>query len=162
MSDRIGIMRAGRIEQVGTPRELYTAPTSEFVATFLGNANFLDGVVVEVAGESACVALGDGVRVALPGSYPPGQALRLMVRPEHLALATAPGPLDDGATRVAAQVQEAVYLGAGVQYRVGALGRTFVVHASGPRTQFAERERVWLQWRREDLRVIASPKPEER
>jgi spermidine/putrescine ABC transporter ATP-binding subunit len=156
MSDRIGIMRAGRLEQTGTPRELYHAPASAFVATFLGNANFVEGVVIERRATTVVVALPGGPTVSVPGSYPGGAALTLMVRPEHLAVTAEPPAPCDGATSVAAEVQEAVYLGAAVQYRLGALGRTFVAHASGMRTSFAEHDTVWLQWRSDDLRVISA------
>jgi putative spermidine/putrescine transport system ATP-binding protein len=165
MSDRIGIMRAGRLEQMGTPRELYSAPTSAFVATFLGNANFVDGIVVESRGTAVVVALAGGPTVSVPGSYPRGAALTLMVRPEHLAVTGDPPAPHDGATSVAAEVQETVYLGAAVQYRLGALGTTFIAYMSGMRTYFAEHDKVWLQWQRHDLRVIspnASPNEEER
>jgi len=170
MSDRVGIMRAGRIEQMGTPRELYRAPTNAFVATFLGNANFVPGVVVESRGATAVVALSAGPTVSVPGSYPSGTAVTLMVRPEHLAVTAEPPAPRDGATSVSAEVQETVYLGAAVQYRLGALGTTFIAHMSGMRTYFAEHDKVWLQWRSDDLRVIsaravppnASPNEEER
>src|SRR5262249_51745955 len=50
MSDRVAVMRGGRIEQVGSPSELYDAPGSSFVADFLGESNFLDGVVLSAEG----------------------------------------------------------------------------------------------------------------
>ena len=60
MSDRVAVMRRGRIEQVGAPAELYEAPANRFVADFLGESNFLDAVVVEPSGP-------DRYRVRAPG-----------------------------------------------------------------------------------------------
>lgn len=83
LADRIVVMQAGRIEQIGTPLELYDNPANEFVATFIGapSMNLMYGTltkgVVNLAGHS----------VALPGVEGAGQ-VRLGVRPEHLALSS--------------------------------------------------------------------------
>ncbi|MFQ6099185.1 MAG: ABC transporter ATP-binding protein, partial [Armatimonadota bacterium] len=55
MADRLAVMNDGRIEQVGTPREVYTRPANEFVAGFIGDTNFIDGVVRAVEGETVTV-----------------------------------------------------------------------------------------------------------
>ena len=71
ISDRIAVMRAGRIEQVGTPSEIYERPATEFVARFVGTANFLDGEIAETgaAGVTVRTALGIlSVRGPGPGS----------------------------------------------------------------------------------------------
>jgi spermidine/putrescine transport system ATP-binding protein len=79
MSDRIGVMQAGRILQVGTPREIYTAPTSRFVADFIGETNFLTGrardgvVILDGGGEVVAEGTGSG-------------SVTLAVRPEHVHL----------------------------------------------------------------------------
>src|SRR3954447_21890343 len=59
MSDRIVLMRQGRIEQVGTPRELYDRPASRYVADFIGETNLLPGIVAESAPGSASLRIGD-------------------------------------------------------------------------------------------------------
>ena len=84
MSDRIGVMSAGRILQVGTPREVYTAPTSRFVADFIGETNFLTG-----RASGGTVTLDGGGEVAAAGC---GQGpVTLAVRPEHVAARRAAG-----------------------------------------------------------------------
>jgi spermidine/putrescine transport system ATP-binding protein len=85
MSDRVAVMSAGILQQVGTPRELYDDPATPFVATFVGETNAFGGHVVSVSGGEALIETvqgtmrgraGDGVR--------PGDAARLYVRPEVL------------------------------------------------------------------------------
>jgi putative spermidine/putrescine transport system ATP-binding protein len=87
LSDRVAVMRAGRIEQVGTPGEIYHRPRSRFVAEFIGTSNLLTGIIagggVRVNGTlwPVCVA---GARI--------GEAATVLIRPEHLALVAADGP----------------------------------------------------------------------
>ena len=59
MSDRIAVMKDGRIEQIGTPDEIYNHPKTSYVATFVGNANILHGVVERVQGYNAVVKIGN-------------------------------------------------------------------------------------------------------
>jgi ABC-type Fe3+/spermidine/putrescine transport system ATPase subunit len=87
LSDRIAVMRAGRIQQVGTPRDVYDRPDNMFVATFLGTTNLLPGRVCSVTGGFATLDV-DGARVAARSAGAvPGQHARLAVRPENLRLA---------------------------------------------------------------------------
>ena len=85
MSDRIAVMRAGRIEQLGTPEELYERPTTAFVAGFLGVSNLLDGEVAGRDGSLVTVRLPDGTALRAPadGTAPSGP-VRVGVRPEKL------------------------------------------------------------------------------
>src|SRR5262244_755813 len=92
MSDRVAVMRRGRIEQVGTPAELYEAPASRFVADFLGESNFVDGVVVdaEPGGHWRCrTAGGLEFRGMGAAALAAGQLVTAAVRPEKLV------PADD-------------------------------------------------------------------
>ena len=96
MSDRIAVMKGGRIEQMGTPDEIYNHPKTSYVATFVGNANILHGVVESVQGETAVVKIGnDKVAVDLgtdqqnagTGRYPAaGEKVTLAVRSENVQL----------------------------------------------------------------------------
>jgi ABC-type Fe3+/spermidine/putrescine transport system ATPase subunit len=83
MATRIAVLDQGRIEQLGTPQEIYGRPASRFVADFIGHANFLD---VTVDGDLAVVA--DGTKVPCAANRPDGPAT-LMLRPEVLRLADA-------------------------------------------------------------------------
>ncbi|MCG5485855.1 MAG: sn-glycerol-3-phosphate ABC transporter ATP-binding protein UgpC [Sinorhizobium meliloti] len=86
LADRIVVLNGGRIEQVGTPLELYRTPANLFVAGFIGSPamNVLDGTVDADNGEPA-VRLGDGsaIRIAPERKVRPGQAVRIGLRPEH-------------------------------------------------------------------------------
>jgi multiple sugar transport system ATP-binding protein len=98
MADRIVVMNAGRIEQIGTPLELYDTPANLFVADFIGSPsmNVLKGTLRRRGGEAE-VALEDGptVPVAAPPAGADGQAVILGIRPEHVALDDGEGvPLE--------------------------------------------------------------------
>ncbi|MFQ6090668.1 MAG: ABC transporter ATP-binding protein [Candidatus Bipolaricaulia bacterium] len=88
ISDRVAVMSPGRIEQLGTPPEVYARPATEFVASFIGRGNLLAGVVTAV-GDGVRVRLlpeGPEVRVQAEGDYRPGQEVRLLIRPERIRL----------------------------------------------------------------------------
>ncbi|HLQ17778.1 MAG TPA: ABC transporter ATP-binding protein [Tabrizicola sp.] len=100
MSDRIAVMSGGRIQQIATPRELYDQPANRFVASFIGESNFLDAtcnqgrLVLPQATRPVPVAHADG-------------PVTLMVRPEHVALGPTPG----SGFSVPARVERLVYFG---------------------------------------------------
>ena len=99
MSDRIAVMKDGRIEQIGTPDEIYNHPKTSHVATFVGNANILHGVAESIQGENAIVKIGnDSVNVKLETSQQDtgvkqylsaGEKVTLAVRSENILLQEA-------------------------------------------------------------------------
>jgi multiple sugar transport system ATP-binding protein len=98
MADRIVVMNAGRIEQIGRPLELYDRPANLFVASFLGSPsmNFAAGEVVS-ASNGLALQLADGVQIPLPGTSQaakPGAKLTLGVRPEHIEASNEGIPMD--------------------------------------------------------------------
>jgi putative spermidine/putrescine transport system ATP-binding protein len=120
MSDRIGVFNAGRLEQVGTPQQVYDAPATRFVAHFVGAANVLEG--------------DDARRFTGLASA--------MLRPERVRLGPEPG------ARVAGTVHEVQYFGAFTRIKVqcgAALLQADLPHAGGERTP-AVGERVHLHW----------------
>lgn len=88
ISDKIIIMSRGKVEQIGTPREIYYHPHSKFVADFIGEANFLDCQVVNASGDTAkiCVA-GEEIEVQNYAGAKTGDAASLVIRPEAARLA---------------------------------------------------------------------------
>ncbi|MGZ9719647.1 ABC transporter ATP-binding protein [Rhizobium miluonense] len=96
LADRIVVLNQGRIEQQGTPIELYRKPANLFVAGFIGSPamNFLDGVVEGIEGAPA-VRLKDStpVRIADERKVKAGQSVKIGLRPEHLSLASGGSPL---------------------------------------------------------------------
>jgi spermidine/putrescine ABC transporter ATP-binding subunit len=114
MSDRIAVMQGGAIEQIGTAREIYEAPASAFVATFIGSTNMLPGVVEAPAAQDGMVRLATPAGPALaatPRRFAIGAAVAIVVRPERLKLAT-PDAVPAGATAWSVQVMRLIYLGA--------------------------------------------------
>ncbi|HVV95130.1 MAG TPA: ABC transporter ATP-binding protein [Hyphomicrobiales bacterium] len=93
MSDNVAVMEAGRIVQCGPPREVYGAPSSEFVAGFLGAANFLKGRIVACAAGRAEVEVEGGTgrfAVAVPDGLASGDLVDVVFRPEDATIAFAP------------------------------------------------------------------------
>jgi putative spermidine/putrescine transport system ATP-binding protein/spermidine/putrescine transport system ATP-binding protein len=89
MSDRIAVMSAGRIRQIAAPDDIYRRPADRFVASFVGDANILNGRLVEKRGDVAVVSVGDisaDVPAAPIAALSIGDAVDVFVRPEHLAV----------------------------------------------------------------------------
>jgi ABC-type Fe3+/spermidine/putrescine transport system ATPase subunit len=118
LSDRVVVMSRGRMEQAGTPREIYDRPRTRFVADFVGAVNVLPGRISAAAGGLRVVLDGLG-EVALSGSEPagggqPGQRVDLFVRPESVRLSSSP------AGSASARVREVTYLGQHTEVRLAA------------------------------------------
>jgi putative spermidine/putrescine transport system ATP-binding protein len=113
LSDRIVVMRTGRIEQVGTPFEIYNRPANPFVASFIGQLNVLDAVALDPAQGRLAVA-GQEVLAAGPLAAGLGQPVKLSLRPEMLSLEAAGG---DG-NHLAGTLANIVFLGSIVRLTV--------------------------------------------
>ncbi|MEX2541985.1 MAG: ABC transporter ATP-binding protein [Trueperaceae bacterium] len=113
MSDRIAIMNEGRIEQMGTPQEIYDRPGSRFVAAFIGNTNLFDVEVEEVADGRAVVRAGE---IRFAGNTTPGVALapaQASIRYELIRIGAASEGLPN---RFEARVRDVIFSGSSVQY----------------------------------------------
>src|SRR5215470_8208971 len=110
MSDRIVVMNVGRIEQTGTPREIYYRPRTAFVAGFFGDNNLIDGVVASARAGTIAVDSEIG-RFAVPGDAAAGQKVLVAIRPESLRLlpAESGGPTFDAEFPV--NVDDVVFVG---------------------------------------------------
>ena len=165
MSDRIAVMRQGRIEQLGAPEELYERPATEFVAGFLGVSNLLDGEVASRDDRYADVRLADGTMLRAPASALNGETkVRLGVRPEKLRVIaigddSAPG-FDGESNVIEGNVLDASYIGVSTQYLVKtADGHTLTVYAQnletgGASEVLADGQRVRLTWKPQHTFVI--------
>ena len=123
ISDRIAVMRQGRIAQLGTAEDLYHTPASEFVAEFIGRVNLVPGRVVRSAGDTLELELwGSTVSVRSSSSYPPGQACRLVIRPESLELLPESAKPTAGAVGIDGVVRTRTFLGEKVEYGVEIAG----------------------------------------
>ena len=103
MSDRIAVMSAGRLQQVGTARDIYEAPLNRFVADFIGETNLLEVDVPRVEAGQASVTLPGGVGITCPAASDSPGRHTLSIRPERLSL-SPDGPLK-------ARLERVVYLG---------------------------------------------------
>jgi spermidine/putrescine transport system ATP-binding protein len=113
MSDRIAVMSDGRIEQVGTPREVYEEPATAYVADFLGVSNLMEGSAMGSSGDGRCrVKLGEFVVMAGQGEEDALGPVKLVIRPERVQLEAQGG---SGENRVPAMVERSVYVGSILQ-----------------------------------------------
>ncbi len=116
MSDRIAVMAEGRILQVGTPREIYHAPTDRFVADFIGEANMLPAVVLDRGTGGAEVRLAGGRTIAAALARPMARDSEavVMIRPEHARL-VAHG---DERAVLSGRIEDIVYVGSDTHHHV--------------------------------------------
>jgi putative spermidine/putrescine transport system ATP-binding protein len=144
LSDRICLMNGGRIEQVGTPQEIYQRPRNTFVADFIGISNVLRGRVSACGGR---LVTPDGELAVSPAT--PGQSGALVIRPEHVTIAAA-GP--DG---LAGTVIETVYAGAETRLLVAlASGTVITVRRSGGQWSPDVGEAVAVTWEHDRARFL--------
>ena len=130
MSDRIAVMNGGKVEQIGSPREIYEHPSTAFVADFIGSLNALDLTVDELVGACAVVRFGEGERVVVPvGSETrTGDSFRVAVRPERVQIGSVESPGLDGGSRLEGTIAQVVYLGMYTQFHVETKAGRVVSH----------------------------------
>jgi spermidine/putrescine transport system ATP-binding protein len=161
MSDRLVVMNAGRIEQLGSPREVYEHPRTRFVAGFIGTSNLITGRVERLDGPTAVLATAPDESVVVPNALTVGAALGapldVTVRPEKIMLSTAVPA--DGRCRIRGRVAEVVYLGTSTQYAIRTADGTdllvFLQNASDAQDVAAREQEVWLSWRPEHSLALA-------
>jgi putrescine transport system ATP-binding protein len=117
LSDRMAVLHAGRVAQIGPPKEIYENPTNVYVADFIGNVNLLHGKVTALDGERAsvdCTELGCALAVAIvPPGVRVGDTLHVAVRPERVSVSRGDaGTAGAGANTVRGRVRDVAYLGA--------------------------------------------------
>lgn len=152
MSDRIGVMRAGKLEQVGTPGEIYRSPATGYVADFVGGANLIDvDVDTAATGRLAVVLGGEKIAAWAPSSLAKGRAV-MIARPEDIALSPS-----DGAG-VVARVVARQFLGSNTSYRLALKdGRSLGVDLHGDKHDaFALNTEVSLRFDPAKTLVLAS------
>ncbi len=184
MADRVVVMNAGRIAQVGTPVEIYERPHTLFVATFIGDANLLPAVVERADGAVYCVRLspavgrsGDAGAVGAtaraagsstpdawdtsfsvsgePGAARPGETATVMVRPERVLLQARAGARPDEG--LAGRVIEITYLGSITRYMVRlASGLQVRAHRPSGELRVSAGETVAVGWATEHARLLPS------
>ncbi|WP_254702654.1 ABC transporter ATP-binding protein [Sulfitobacter sp. THAF37] len=146
MSDRIAVMSAGEIRQIGNPRQIYDQPAERFVADFIGDTNFLPAEVTDISGDTATVRLSSGTQIAARAAKS-GEGkgkVTLAVRPEHASIV----PETDGL--LSGTLEQVVYFGTDTHYHVAmADGTAFVVRQQNrpdAAAQFNTGDRVGVQF----------------
>jgi len=119
LGDRIGVMRDGKLLQIGTPDQIYNRPADLFVANFTGATNELTGTLVERNGEFGVVDFGDGRRgeTALLHALYPGDKVRIALRPENIGIGRV-----DGGNLFPARVLDRRYQGTQTVYDIDLAG----------------------------------------
>ena len=119
VSDRISVMDHGKIVQIATPAEIYEAPSSRYVADFIGSVNMFEGRVEKSAGDVARITAADGfvIVAASPAPLQNGQDVWFAVRPEKLRIGQE-APADAAANAVAGEVADIAYFGDMTTYNV--------------------------------------------
>jgi spermidine/putrescine transport system ATP-binding protein len=150
MSDRIAVMRGGRLEQVGTPEDIYDAPASAFVARFIGVANLIPVTIVRADGARATITLpggGSGEAMTTGLSFTAGESVLLMVRPERIELVA--GQPSANLVSLPVTCADLVFQGAVLRFALrDVAGNELVAHVEAARRDPAMRAgaSLWLAW----------------
>jgi spermidine/putrescine transport system ATP-binding protein len=184
MADRIAVMDRGKVLQVGTPEEIYEAPTTKFVADFIGETNFIKGTFTEMQGQYAVVKLDEKTTmraVPSPDLTPPAECT-VAIRPEKLNLFQSTGQVkfpdgssdtadaykaavlkDPDINMVTGKILQDIYIGTDTRYRIG-IGADYKIEVIvrvqnyGLRTDkyFSTGDIVNLFWDSDNARVLSS------
>ncbi|MFD1910873.1 ABC transporter ATP-binding protein [Halodurantibacterium flavum] len=150
MSDRICVMRDGRIAQIGQPEALYREPQDEFVAGFLGESNLVKRPVLAAADDTVTIDMGGGAVTLPTRSRVPGKEVKVLVRPEHLRF----HPDDQGP----AMVHDVTYVGDHRRYDITLPDGTALlskVQISDGSSAISRGTRLSLDWPVGQMRVFA-------
>ncbi|MDH5754370.1 MAG: ABC transporter ATP-binding protein, partial [Candidatus Bathyarchaeota archaeon] len=125
ISDRIAVMKKGKVLQVGTPKELYMKPKSVFVAHFIGESNFLEGYISSIRGEIATIELRGGIKVqAIDKDVEKGERVVLAVRPETFAIERG---IERSKNSVLGVIERVTFEGTNIRYEVRLENQDLVV-----------------------------------
>jgi iron(III) transport system ATP-binding protein len=150
MSDRIVVMNAGRIDQIGSPQMIYRTPTTRFVADFIGHANFYETKVEGVENGAVVVKIFDRpAHVPTKAEFRVGEMVTAMLRPEALELR------DDPALKQV-NVEQVMYLGSEIEYTVSVGGGAWTVANTDARSAkiFNEGDTVGLDFIAESVHLL--------
>jgi putative spermidine/putrescine transport system ATP-binding protein len=158
MSSRIAVFNNGRIEQIGTPSDLYEHPRTRFVANFIGETNLFAGTVSDL-GDGYCTISCNGLelRARNGGGVRKDEAAFVAVRPERTLLGGTGRSPAAGENSVTGQVREIVYLGRSRKYVVNAGGTDMTVVqqiSSRLDSTFAIGDPVTVHWKVEDANAV--------
>ena len=132
IADRIAVMNVGRIEQIGAPQEIYLRPRNKFVASFMGETNFIDATVLEVRDNRTILdtSIGQIISTANSANFISGEKITLSIRPEVINLNDPPA---GAMNQFNGLVHDTIYLGEFAQHQVNLSGSNLKVFHLNPR-----------------------------
>jgi len=154
MADRVVVLNEGRIEQIGTPAEIYDRPLTRFVADFIGTSNFISGHMTAADGGRAIFTAASGLRVSVEGAAQDAGSGVLAIRPEKIEF-TGPGASDS----VQAVISDISRLASIIEYTLTLDSGDEIIVREQRRPGVEERpvrSRVTVRWRPEDVRFFSS------
>jgi spermidine/putrescine transport system ATP-binding protein len=157
MSDRIAVMNEGRVEQIGSPTDIYHSPRSVFVANFIGVANLLPGVMGQTNGAHSTITVAGNRPISVPTggwTFRPGSAATVMIRPERLRLANREPTREMG---IPVTVKHAVFQGPVIRCALAAADGTEIVAHVGPEDAVSGLEpgaNLWASWDPDAARLL--------
>lgn len=166
MSDRLAVMRFGKIEQLGAPEDVYESPATEFVAGFLGASNMLDGEIKDSGGGLTSITTAGGNLIYARNERVPagvGPAVKVGVRPEKISILPDEGEPPADRNHVSGTLTMSTYIGVNYQYKVkGPEGREMTVYvqnlgAAGSHPHPGQQVR--LEWLPEHTFVVEPSAP---
>jgi iron(III) transport system ATP-binding protein len=146
-ADQIAVMNLGRIEQLGTPKEIYDAPRSVFVARFIGGSNILEGKAVD----ATHVAIGGSTLETTGRPLTKGEVAAVSIRQHEIELSTAE---PSSGNRLSGVVSRQVFLGAARDYTVALGDKTELRVTAPPAQDIAPGQKVWLHLPAERSRAL--------
>jgi spermidine/putrescine transport system ATP-binding protein len=155
VSDKIAVMNKGCIEQIGTPMEIYEAPKSSFVAAFIGDTNFFEGVVSEVVNSEISRIVPEGfseITVYNDKNLLPGTKVYLSIRPEKINISkTYPNMEKPFINVLKGKVEDIIYLGSMTKYWIRVQDYRLSIikqHASYllDEVPISWQDDVWISW----------------
>lgn len=158
VSDRIAVIHKAKLEQIGTPVQLYEAPISSFVAAFIGDTNFFNGIVAEkVSDDYSRLELDDFCDIVCfnDKKLSVGDLVHLSVRPEKIHIQHEKPPENPKHNIYSGTVEDVVYKGDRTQFRVNVDGNKISVVQQHYRflleeSQITWNEKVWIWWHADD------------
>lgn len=157
ISDRIAVMSGGRLEQVGSPVEIYEQPKSLFVANFIGETNVFQATVVGAERSRIIARLDNGAVLSAPNrrDHRPGDPVALLIRPERLRIAAN---ADHRGNRLSGRLKSTLYLGNMLRLAltVPGLSNTVELHLPGAATLHSYRpgDAIEVAWNEEETCVV--------
>jgi ABC-type Fe3+/spermidine/putrescine transport system ATPase subunit len=155
MSDRIAVMNLGRIEQIGTPSDLYERPQNRFVADFIGESNFIEAEVMAEEGKRVDLITPKGMKIIASLKYPlTSKKVNVVIRPERIGFVSSP---QEKINTYQGTVEEVIYIGDTLKYKVSIdLKESLVISQKNDTGAkwYKAGDRILIGWQNEDINLV--------